>query len=67
MKALDPLKFMGCSDKVKKIMKYQLRWSNNGNGAVAVKGLEIIHRIYDSNNIIETIAQLKDVCARLDI
>ncbi|MDN5867150.1 MAG: hypothetical protein L0H55_07105 [Candidatus Nitrosocosmicus sp.] len=53
MKALATLsKFLGCYDVWKVIIeKYQLRWSNNGNGAGgSSKGLEIFHYIYGKNN-----------------
>ena len=69
MKALATLsKFLGCYDMWKLIIdKYQLRWSDNGNGAGASsKGLEIFHNIYGHNNYQDMIVQLKNACSKLD-
>jgi len=68
MKALATLsKFLGCYDRWKKIVeKFQLRWSDNGNGVGSSKGLEIFHSIYGNNNYQEMITQLRNACSKLD-
>ena len=52
MKALATLsKFLGCYDQWKKIIeKYQLQWTDSGNGAGFSKGLEIFQKIYGNDN-----------------
>ena len=69
MKALATLsKFLGWYDRWKKIVeRYQLRWSDNGEGTgPSSKGLKIFHNIYSKNNYQDMIVQLKDACGRLD-